>query len=154
MTLRPPGTDAAAVTGAAADRDAAAGPAGPDDETLRRSLAGAEDRLSQAMLAGDVATLGELLDDHVVYTGPDGRQVSKQQDLDAYSSGAVEITAYDEQHRSVRVIGHTGMTWILTEVRGRAGNQAFVARLRYTRTWVFEAGWRVVAAHASLAHPR
>jgi hypothetical protein len=132
----------------------AAGPAGTDDEALRRALDGAEDRLRHAMLAGDVAALGELLDDHIVYTGPDGRQVSKQQDLDAYASGAVEITGYDEQHRSVRVIGCTGLTWILTEVHGRAGSQPFGARLRYTRTWVYDAGWRVVAAHASFAPQR
>ncbi|WP_111765428.1 nuclear transport factor 2 family protein [Nakamurella deserti] len=145
--------------GPAADRpgDGPAPPAAPgatDDEALRRALENAEDRLRHAMLDGDVVTLGELLDDHIVYTGPDGRQVSKQQDLDAYASGAVEITDYDEQHRSVRVIGRTGLTWILTEVRGRAGAQPFGARLRYTRTWVYDTGWRVVAAHASFAHQR
>lgn len=124
-----------------------------DDADLRTALAGAEDRLRLAMLTGDVAALGALLDDHVVYTGPDGRQVSKQQDLDAYASGAVEITGYDEEHRSMRVIGRTGLTWVLTEVRGRTGTQQFGARLRYTRTWVYDAGWRVVAAHASFVPP-
>lgn len=128
-------------------------PPAMDDVELRTALAGAEDSLRLAMLTGDVTTLGALLDDHVVYTGPDGRQVSKQQDLDAYASGAVEITGYDEEHRSIRVIGRTGLTWVLTEVRGRTGNQQFGARLRYTRTWVYDAGWRVVAAHASFVPP-
>ncbi len=122
-----------------------------DDALLRAALDRAEDLLRHSMLAGDVTALGSLLDDHMIYTGPDGRQVSKQQDLDAYANGAVEITGYDEQHRSVRVVGRTGLTWILTEVQGRTGNQTFGARLRYTRTWVYEAGWRVVAAHASFA---
>ena len=125
-----------------------------DDAALRSALDRAEDLLRRAMLAGDVAALGALLDDHMIYTGPDGRQVSKQQDLDAYANGAVEITGYDEQHRSVRVIGRTGLTWILTEVQGRAGDRTFGARLRYTRTWVYDAGWRVVAAHASFAPHR
>lgn len=131
------------------DVDAADG-----DSVLRTALNDAEDRLQQATLDGDVAVLGELLDDHVVYTGPDGRQVSKQQDLDAYAHGAVEITGYAEEHRSVRVLGRTGLTWVLAEVSGRAGEQRFGARLRYTRTWAYVDGWRVVAAHASLApHP-
>jgi hypothetical protein len=125
-----------------------------DDTALRSALNVAEDRLQRATLDGDVTTLDLLLDDHVIYTGPDGRQVSRQQDLDAYASGAVEITAYHEEHRSVRVLGRTGLTWVLAEVRGRAGDQRFGARLRYTRTWAYADGWRVVAAHASLApHP-
>lgn len=125
-----------------------------DDTALRSALHLAEDRLQGATLAGDVRSLGLLLDDHVIYTGPDGRQVSKQQDLAAYASGAVEITGYDEEHRTIRVIGRTGLTWVLAEVSGRAGEQRFGARLRYTRTWTYAAGWRVVATHASFApHP-
>lgn len=113
-------------------------------------LDAAEDSLQAAVLAGDVETLGDLLDDHIIYTGPDGRQVTKQQDLDAYSSGAVQIVRYTEQHRATRVIGATGVTWVLAEIHGRAGAQQFDARLRYTRTWAFDSGWRVVAAHASI----
>jgi hypothetical protein len=129
-------------------------PHDPSDETLlHTALMAAEDQLRRAMVSGDVVALGALLDDHVIYTGPDGRQVAKQQDLDAYATGAVEITAYEEQHRSVRVMGRTGITWVLTEVHGRAGSQNFGTRLRYTRTWVYDAGWRVVAAHASFAPP-
>lgn len=138
--------------------DAAGGPAesgvSGDEGSLRTALESAEDLLRRAMLAGDVGALAGLLDDHMIYTGPDGRQVSKQQDLDAYASGSVEITGYDEQHRSVRVIGRTGLTWVLTEVQGRTGSQTFGARLRYTRTWAYDAGWRVVAAHASFAPHR
>ncbi len=125
-----------------------------DDEGLRAALNMAEDLLRAATLAGDVTSLDQLLDDHIIYTGPDGRQVSKQQDLDAYASGAVEITGYEEEHRTIRVIGRTGLTWVLAEVSGRAGGQRFGARLRYTRTWAHDTGWRVVAAHASFApHP-
>lgn len=121
----------------------------PGEVELTSRLDDAETRLRTAVLRGDVEALGSLLDDHVIYTGPDGRQISKQQDLDSYSSGAVQITEYAEQHRAIRVIGRTGLTWVLTEVQGRAGDRPFGARLRYTRTWVYQTDWRVVAAHAS-----
>ncbi|MEO5833158.1 MAG: nuclear transport factor 2 family protein [Nakamurella sp.] len=156
MTATSDGSDGSESSDRAArDADQVAGlDDSVDDAGLRSALNTAEDQLRRATLAGDVAVLGLLLDDHIIYTGPDGRQVSKQQDLDAYASGAVEITGYVEEHRTIRVIGRTGLTWVLAEVSGHAGGQRFGARLRYTRTWAYAAGWRVIAAHASFApHP-
>jgi hypothetical protein len=121
---------------------------GADAEELRE----AERRLQRAQLASDVAELDALLDDDLVFTGPDGRLYSKQDDLTVHGSGQQRMTRVDEEQLGVRVIASTGVTWFLGTVAGTMGNEPFTARVRYTRTWVRgDAGWRLIAAHVSEA---
>ena len=113
------------------------------------ALQEAERRLQAAIRSSDVETLDLLLDDRVVYTGPDGRSLTKQEDLDAHRSRALVVEAFDQQDLHVTVVGSTGITRVLAELQGTAGGVPFTARLRYTRTWVHADGtWRVLAAHA------
>ncbi len=109
----------------------------------------AEQRLQQAMVAGDVDALDDLLDEDVVYTGPDGVPVGKQADLEAHRSGVLDVQTFDVISMRSRVVGDTGLTFIEASLRGTAAGEPFEARMRYTRTWVLDGTWRVVAAHAS-----
>jgi ketosteroid isomerase-like protein len=115
-------------------------------------LRAAERRLQAAQLASDVAALDELLDDRLVFTGPDGALYGKQDDLRLHRTGAQVIDALREEDLAVLVAGETGITWFLGSLRGSIGGSPFEARMRYTRTWVRDAGqgWRIVAAHASV----
>jgi ketosteroid isomerase-like protein len=112
-------------------------------------LEDAERRLQQAMVASDLAALDALLDEEVLYTGPDGVPVGKDADLAAHRSGALNVHAFDTTSLTSRVIGDTGLTFVEASLRGTAAGQPFEARMRYTRTWVLDGTWRVVAAHAS-----
>lgn len=117
---------------------------------LVAALHEAERRLQAAVRSGDVETLDLLLDDRVVYTGPDGRSLTKQEDLEAHRSRALVVDVLDQQDLQVTVVGSTGVTRVLAVLQGTAGGVPFTARLRYTRTWVHADGtWRVLAAHAS-----
>jgi ketosteroid isomerase-like protein len=116
------------------------------------SLRAAERRLQAAQLASDVDALTELLDDAVLFTGPDGKLYSKQDDLGAHRSGHQVLSRVEESELRVRVTGSTGVTWFLGRLEGTVGGESFAARMRYTRTWAREAdtGWRIVAAHATV----
>src|SRR3954451_11633196 len=116
-------------------------------ETLRA----AERRLQAAQLASDVDTLSELLDDAVLFTGPDGTLYSKEDDLAAHRSGQQVLSRVEESELRLLVTGSTGVTWFLGTMEGTVGGEAFSARMRYTRTWTHEpdTGWRIVAAHAT-----
>lgn len=110
----------------------------------------AERRLQTAIRSGDVETLDLLLDDRVVYTGPDGRSLTKEEDLGAHRSRALAVDVFEQQDLQVTVVGSTGITLVLAQLQGTAGGEPFSARLRYTRTWVLaDDAWRVLAAHAS-----
>jgi hypothetical protein len=54
------------------------------DDALTESLRAAEQRLLAAQLASDVPVLAELLDDAVLFTGPDGKLSTKDDDLSAH----------------------------------------------------------------------
>ena len=122
---------------------------GMDQVALEAALHDAEQRLQAAVLSGDAQALDLLLDDRVVYTGPDGSTLTKEEDLEAHRSRALAVDVFDQQDLQVTVVGSTGVTRVLAAVEGTAGGQRFTARLRYTRTWVHADGtWRVLAAHA------
>ncbi|HZD16318.1 MAG TPA: nuclear transport factor 2 family protein [Pseudonocardiaceae bacterium] len=122
------------------------------EHTLADELREAERRLQAAQLAGDIAALDQLLDDRVIFTfGPDGKCYTKQDDLQLHRSRQQVLTKVMEEDLTVLVEGCTGVTWFLGALEGTFAGTPFAARLRYTRTWIYDHdhGWRVVAAHAS-----
>lgn len=125
------------------------------DPDLSATLRAAERRLQAAQLASDVGALAELLDDAVLFTGPDGTLLSKEDDLGAHRSGVQALHRIEELELRLRVTGSTGVTWFLGLLEGSLAGEPFAARMRYTRTWTHddEAGWRIVAAHATVANP-
>jgi Domain of unknown function (DUF4440) len=119
------------------------------DDSLADDLLDAERRLQAAQRAGDVEMLDQLLDDRLIAIGPDGHRYTKQDDLQAYQIGASVIEELIEEDLDLLVDGRTGVTFFLGTVGGTFGGSPFVARLRYTRTWVChdDLGWRLFAAH-------
>lgn len=127
------------------------GASGPVQEELIDALREAERRLQAAQLAADADALDLLLDDRLVFTGPDGVLYSKQDDLEIQRTGRQALTRVEEQELSVLVDGRTGITWFLGALEGVFQGERFTARVRYTRTWVHtdDHGWRLLAAHVS-----
>jgi hypothetical protein len=117
--------------------------------TTPESLLVAERRLQAAQLAGDVAVLDELIDERLIFTGPDGLLYGKEDDLRLHRSGAQTMTAVREEDLLSLVDGRTGVTWFVGRLAGTFNGVAFDMRVRYTRTWVFTSRWKLVAGHAS-----
>ncbi|MFI7708770.1 nuclear transport factor 2 family protein [Nonomuraea sp. NPDC049480] len=65
----------------------------------------AERRLQQAQLASDVAKLDRLIDDRLVFTGPDGRHYTKQDDLELHRSGWQSMTRVEQEDVKMLVAG-------------------------------------------------
>ncbi|GAB3803063.1 nuclear transport factor 2 family protein [Micromonospora zhanjiangensis] len=122
------------------------------NDEATRELRDAERRLQRAQLASDVAALDRLIDDRLVFTGPDGRHYTKHDDLLVHRSGRQSMTRVDEEDLTALVVGDTGVTWFLGTLEGAIAGEPFRARVRYTRTWVrTDGGWRLIAAHVSPA---
>lgn len=123
---------------------------GTDQAAREAALHEAEQRLQAAVRSGDAPALDLLLDDRVLYTGPDGSTMTKQQDLAAHRSGTLAVEVFDQEDLHVTVVDSTGITRVLAGLEGTAGGHPFKARFCYTRTWIHADGtWRVLAAHAS-----
>jgi ketosteroid isomerase-like protein len=115
------------------------------------ALRAAERRLQAAQLASDVSALTELLDDALLFTGPDGKLYTKEDDLAAHRSGHQVLHKVEEQELRLLVTGSTGVTWFLGALEGTLGGEPFAAQMRYTRTWTRDSrgAWRIIAAQAT-----
>ena len=119
------------------------------DDALRE----AERRLQAAQLAADADALDRLMDDRLVFTGPDGQLYDKAGERAVQRLGEQALTEVSQESLEVLVDGRLGLTWFLGTLAGVFKGAPFTARVRYTRTWIHpdEHGWRLLAAHVSPA---
>ncbi len=117
-----------------------------DHDTLLSS----EAALRRAQLAGDAAALDRLVDETLVFTGPDGLLYGKQDDLDAHRAGWVRITRLEPSEERVVRLGDVAVISVRMEMAGTFRGEPFAGPFRYTRVWAArDDGWRVVAGHVS-----
>jgi len=123
-----------------------------DVSNLESLLRSAERRLQLAQLRSDVAELDALVDERLIFTGPDGRLYGKQDDLDIHGQGRQVMSKVEQHDLRVIVAGQLGVTCFYGRLEGARDGEPFAAQLRYTRTWLFDddRGWQLVAGHASI----
>ena len=118
-----------------------------ESETLLREC---EAALRQAQLASDVRELDRLVDDALVFVGPNGAVYGKQDDLDAHRRGSIRITRLEPSEERIQRFGHIAVVSVRMEMAGTFEGAAFAGPFRYTRVWRAQAGsWRIVAGHVS-----
>jgi hypothetical protein len=118
--------------------------------TTDDSLLASEAALRRAQLAGDVAELDRLLDDELVFTGPDGALYSKADDLDAYRAGMVSIKRLEASEERVQRFGSIAVVTVRMDMSGSFKGEPFSGPFRYTRIWCARPeGWRIVGGHVS-----
>jgi len=121
-------------------------PANPSDESLRAC----ESALRRAQLAGDVVALDRLVDDALVFTGPDGAIYGKADDLETHRQGTVRITRLEPSEERVQRFGGIAVISVRMEMTGTFHGAPFAGPFRYTRIWCArEDGWRIVAGHVT-----
>jgi ketosteroid isomerase-like protein len=106
--------------------------------------------LRRAQLASDVAALDALIDDELVFTGPDGAVYSKKDDLEAHQGGMIRILQLDPSDERVQDFGDIVVVSVRMEMRGSFKGEEFGGPVRYTRVWRRSGdAWRIVAGHVS-----
>ena len=110
-----------------------------------------EATLRQAQLDGDVNALDRLIDDELLFVGPDGAVASKADDLALHRSGAVRFTAHEPIDLQWRLVAPDVVVVALhARLAVLVHGQPFADEYRYTRVWARrDAQWRVVAGHVS-----
>ena len=120
------------------------------EDPSEASLRACETALRQAQLAGDVRELDRLVDDALVFTGPNGAVYTKQDDLDAHRRGLIRITRLDPSEERIQRFGHIAVVSVRMEMSGSFEGAPFAGPFRYTRVWRAQAdSWRIVAGHVS-----
>jgi ketosteroid isomerase-like protein len=106
--------------------------------------------LRNAMLANDVEALTDLLDDELVFTGPDGQVLSKDDDLSVHREKLLRLDQLDVYETQSHRIGEMILTTTKAVLAGRFGSMSFSGSFAYTRLWRQSgARWRIVAGHAA-----
>ncbi|MEP7002617.1 MAG: nuclear transport factor 2 family protein [bacterium] len=114
------------------------------------SLRACESALRQAQLTSDVSTLDRLIDDELVFTGPDGAIYGKQDDLNAHRNGMIRITRLEPSEERIQRFGSLAVISVRMEMAGSFQGAPFEGSFRYTRVWCERPdGWRIVAGHVS-----
>lgn len=93
------------------------------------------------MLAGDVAALDALLDEELLFLGPAGVVVGKNEDLDNYRSGRQRMVKIEVRERTVKTFGAVAVATTLADLEVVFDGTPLAGRFRYLRTWC---GGRVI----------
>lgn len=125
------------------------------DTTEPISIDAAETALQQAMRNSDVATLERMISDDLVFVGIDGKNLSKQDDLESHRNGMTRFERLDEISRRCSGSGEgkaTGSTEVVADVVNVINGERVEGRLRWHREWKLTDGrWQVIRGSVSIA---
>ena len=119
----------------------------PDNEIVQL-----EARIRAAQLSADVAALDELIDDDLLFTGPDGTLGTKAQDLAAHGSGVVRFQEHTPTELRIRRVGSdVAIVALRADLAVAVAGTVTRGAYRYTRVWARDAmgQWRVAGGHVS-----
>jgi ketosteroid isomerase-like protein len=106
-----------------------------------------EERLRRAMLDGDAAALDELLDERILFTGPDGGVLAgKADDVAAYRSGRMKVASHEPSELRVERHGDdAAVVSVRVALSGEYQGSPFRGVYRYSRFYLKRGGvWRIV----------
>ena len=114
------------------------------------ALRAAEAALRQAQLTNDTEALDRLLDESLVFTGPDGAIYGKADDLHAHRERWLRLTRLEPSEERVQRFGRIAVVSVRMEMAGSFKGAPLGGSYRYTRIWCKRPeGWRIVAGHVS-----
>lgn len=99
----------------------------------------------KAMTTGDLATLGTLLGDDLVYTHSSALVDSKASYVESMRSGVLKYQTIEPREMKVRVYGTVAVITAAAAVTSIFKGQTSSNQLRYTDVWVLRDGrWQMV----------
>jgi len=116
------------------------------------AIVAAEAKLRAAQLSADVVTLGALIADDLLFTGPDGELASEADDLAAHGSGVVRFREHKPEELRVRKVGaDVAIAALRARLSVEVNGQLSSGTYRYTRVWARgeDGAWRVAGGHVS-----
>lgn len=125
----------------------------------RAALLNHDRRFFDALVAGDTASLGDLLADDFILVAIDSGSVATRNDLlDLVSAGTLQFPAIQSfpDEAVVRRIGDVGVVVGRTSMNFTlADGSAFTAGSRYTHVFVTDeaAGWRLISGQGTEIKP-
>ncbi len=118
---------------------------------MNREIIEAEEKLRLAMLNSNVSELDELLSPDLLFTNHLGSLISKEDDLNAHSSGIFVFKSLELSETKILTQGDIAVVSVKAEIQGQYNGEPENGNFRFTRVWAKTYGkWQVVAGHSSV----
>lgn len=123
-----------------------------DDVT--EELIALEERLRLAMLHSDLDELNELLDEALLFVGPDTRLYTKADDLESHRTGALSLNAMTHGPLTIEATAESAVVTVVSTLEGISQGQPFAGEFRYIRFWRrLVDQWKIVGGSACMLPP-
>jgi len=118
---------------------------------MKEIIKNLEEELRQAMIAGNVDDLKNLIHDELQFGIPSGDIVTKNDDLDGYIKSIKKFDSIVFNSQIIKELGDSIITITNATVKGRYCNMDISGNYSYFRVWVPSGqSWRVIAGQVSL----
>ena len=94
-----------------------------------------EKELLEAMSAGNVGVLHELLAEGMQFINQDGIVISKIDDLKIHESNLLKITELEARNQNIVLFDDTAVVSVGLDFAGTYAGEAFSGKFKYGRTW-------------------
>ncbi len=109
-------------------------------------IATLENARYQAMIAADLASLGKLLSDHLLYTHSSGVAETKSEYLASVAKGVFKYRDIKISERAIREVGGTVLVTGRITIDILIDGQPKLLQSRFLNVWAEESGdWRMIA---------
>ena len=109
-----------------------------------------EEAVRTAQLNHDDDFFENLLADDFEFITPQGKIVTKREDIEQYRSGTLRMKQVEIEDRSINIYGTTAVVRFVAKFDGKSGDYSFSTKLRFTRVYSKVSDkWTMVAGHSS-----
>jgi ketosteroid isomerase-like protein len=105
-----------------------------------------EEQLMAAYRNAGIETIAGLYHDDLIFNSPDGKVLSKTDDLEALGSGMLKIQEYNPSNCIIRVIDDTAAVSVSIHIKARIAENGFEGDFKFLRIWKRKGtAWKVIA---------
>lgn len=111
-----------------------------------RTMEQLENQLLDAMLNANVEILDKLIHRDLLFNSAMGQTITKEMDLQSYSSGLMKLDSISASDQQINVIGDTAVVTVTIDMNGAYGAQPISGKVRFLRVWKqCDSGWQIIA---------
>ncbi len=114
--------------------------------SLKNIIEELENQLLDAMLNANLKTLDQLIHPDLLFNSAMGQTITKEMDLQSYSSGLMALESINASHQQINIIGDTAVVAATIDMVGKYGTQDISGKVRFLRVWKkVESGYQIIA---------
>ncbi len=105
-----------------------------------------EKRLLEALKTRDIQVLDELLHDNLIFNIPTGQTITKEMDIENYSSGIMTVYDISISDQTISTIENISTVVVTVYLKAKYADQIIDGKFRYLRVWkLYNNSWKVIA---------